>query len=288
MRKARIAGLAALAAILVLSTAALGAVSGNVGFNCANGVLGERTRVLAGTEAQASDVSLPLEGFAFRITVTQGASATLVVVPPSGAFDPSNPEAFVDDQGQARDILWLARNPQTGLWADTGAPVSVDVGLSRLTVTLTDGGAGDMDGGPNGVISVGQAVDHGDAGAPGFSGYVQPPVMPTGSIRAVLEPTEAVAAGAAWRVDGWGWLASGVTQDGLGVGTHYVEFQDATGYDAPGAANVAVTEGLTTDRTYTYTAQVPAAEAGGCETAPAPFWLLPLVLIPWVMAGRKH
>jgi hypothetical protein len=77
----------------------------------------------------------------------------------------------------------------------------------------------------------------------------------TGDLEVTLEPPEAVAAGAQWRVDGGGWQASGATVPGLTVGAHTVTCSIVLGWDVPGPQIVMVTSGLT-QLTRTYVQQL--------------------------------
>ena len=65
-----------------------------------------------------------------------------------------------------------------------------------------------------------------------------------GSITVTLTPPEAVAAGAAWSLDGGtNWNESGSTVVGLAVKTYTITFQAVAGYDAPAATNRALGAG---------------------------------------------
>jgi len=58
-------------------------------------------------------------------------------------------------------------------------------------------------------------------------------VEQTGSLRVMLSPSEVIAAGAQWRVDGGAWHNSGYTQTGLTVGQHEVEFSSIADWATP-------------------------------------------------------
>jgi len=79
-------------------------------------------------------------------------------------------------------------------------------------------------------------------------------VPQTGSITVALLPTEAVAAGAKWQVDGGALQNSGATVSGLAAGGHTVAFSAVAGYTAPASLTVSVTANATANATGTYTA----------------------------------
>jgi len=61
----------------------------------------------------------------------------------------------------------------------------------------------------------------------------------TGAVSVVISPTNAVSAGARWRVDGGGWLNSGDQSGGLSLSSHLVEFLSLPRWITP--ANITVT-----------------------------------------------
>ena len=71
-------------------------------------------------------------------------------------------------------------------------------------------------------------------------------------VRVFLEPSEAVTAGAAWRVDGGPWRGSGVLEP-LDPGVYTVEFSEAEGWITPHDRQVEVVADETTNITATYT-----------------------------------
>ncbi|HPC93807.1 MAG TPA: CotH kinase family protein [Sedimentisphaerales bacterium] len=74
----------------------------------------------------------------------------------------------------------------------------------------------------------------------------------TGALRVTLTPSEAVAAGARWRLDGGEWLASGAVMADLVPGTYTVDFGLAGVWGRPSARTVQITRGQTTELTATY------------------------------------
>ncbi|HET7537788.1 MAG TPA: hypothetical protein VFJ90_15120, partial [Candidatus Didemnitutus sp.] len=72
------------------------------------------------------------------------------------------------------------------------------------------------------------------------------PSLLAGNLKVNLTPSQAVSAGAQWRVDGGAWRSSGTTVSGLSNGTHSVSFKAVTGWIAPSTTNVTVTSGTTT------------------------------------------
>lgn len=77
----------------------------------------------------------------------------------------------------------------------------------------------------------------------------------TGSLKVILTPSQAVADGAQWNVDGGGWINSGDTAPNLSDGNHTVDFKPIPGWDKPAAAKVYVEKCKTTVRTFKYVAQ---------------------------------
>ena len=74
----------------------------------------------------------------------------------------------------------------------------------------------------------------------------------TGSLKVTIEPSEALAAGAQWRVDGGSWHSSGDTESGLAVGNHTVDYKVLSGWTEPEGMMVIVNEGETTLVNATY------------------------------------
>ena len=76
-----------------------------------------------------------------------------------------------------------------------------------------------------------------------------------GDLTVTLTPAGAVAAGAAWSVDGGStWRDSGATAYNLLAGRQYYTFRAATGYTVPSTSYTTVTAGTNTTRSYSYTA----------------------------------
>ncbi len=109
-------------------------------------------------------VTLPLGSFGFTLNLPTTTPATtsvvLTLVPPASAFDPANPNSFVNADGTVKaGINWF--KVVGGTWKGTSVPITVDLVNKVITVTLTDGLVGvDADGIVNGKIV--------DPGAPGF------------------------------------------------------------------------------------------------------------------------
>ena len=81
-------------------------------------------------------------------------------------------------------------------------------------------------------------------------------VEQTGSLRVTISPPAAVTAGAQWRVDGGTWQSSGATVAGLPIGSHTVDYKDATGWTKPGSEAVQISDGDLTDIARSYIQQV--------------------------------
>lgn len=78
--------------------------------------------------------------------------------------------------------------------------------------------------------------------------------LPTGFLTVTINPEEAIAAGALWRVDEWDWFASGETKV-VSTGPHNLEFIDVPGWITPPPQQVTIVEGQTTSATGTYAPQ---------------------------------
>ena len=66
-----------------------------------------------------------------------------------------------------------------------------------------------------------------------------------GSLTVNIFPSQVIALGAQWRVDGGAWQDSGATVTNLPSGTHTVTYQPVTGWLGPGAQSVNVPDGGT-------------------------------------------
>ncbi|MBC2711500.1 MAG: BACON domain-containing protein [Desulfosarcina sp.] len=73
-----------------------------------------------------------------------------------------------------------------------------------------------------------------------------------GSLKVTIYPSEAVSAGARWRVDGGDWNSSGYTQNGLSVGNHLLEFNTIPGWIKPTNQTVTISNNQTTDTSVEY------------------------------------
>ncbi|MBN2139043.1 MAG: lamin tail domain-containing protein [Sedimentisphaerales bacterium] len=108
-------------------------------------------------------------------------------------------------------------------------------------------------------------------------------IRQTGSLQVSISPSEAVTAGAQWRVDGGTWQDSGATVSGLVVGSHTVEYKPTTGWTEPGSEVVQVNNGATTTANGTYVLKVgslqvtilpsEAVTAGGQWRVDGGIWL---------------
>jgi hypothetical protein len=80
-------------------------------------------------------------------------------------------------------------------------------------------------------------------------------VVPPPSLRIILQPEEAVLAGAQWSVDGSGWQDSSVSVQGLTPGIHTVMYKSVTGWSKPATETVFLTNGVATTFIRTYIQQ---------------------------------
>ena len=82
----------------------------------------------------------------------------------------------------------------------------------------------------------------------------------TGSLKVTIEPDEALAAGAQWRVDGGSWHQSGDTQSNVAEGDHTLEFKEIAGWSKPGNQQVTITSGETETISTAYTQKTGALQ----------------------------
>ncbi|GMW03065.1 MAG: hypothetical protein AMXMBFR84_42010 [Candidatus Hydrogenedentota bacterium] len=80
--------------------------------------------------------------------------------------------------------------------------------------------------------------------------YVQ-----AGSVSVTIQPAEAMAAGAQWRLDGGPMQASGATLTDVTPGSHTITFSTVAGWITPADIQATVTGGQTNDETGTYVAR---------------------------------
>jgi hypothetical protein len=73
-----------------------------------------------------------------------------------------------------------------------------------------------------------------------------------GNLTVTLTPTQAVSAGAQWRVDSGTWRNSGATVKNLTNAVHTVDYKTVAGWVAPAPATVTLTNNVTTTVTGTY------------------------------------
>ena len=77
-------------------------------------------------------------------------------------------------------------------------------------------------------------------------------VQQEGALQVTINPSEAGAAGAQWKVDGGDWHDSDDTESNLSLGVHTVEFQEISGWSTPITQKVTIYEDQTTVTTGTY------------------------------------
>ncbi|NLH18021.1 MAG: hypothetical protein GX455_15705, partial [Phycisphaerae bacterium] len=77
----------------------------------------------------------------------------------------------------------------------------------------------------------------------------------TGSLTVTISPQAAIDAGAQWRVDGGAWQISGATVGGLVIGSHTVEFKEATGFTTPASQTPTLQHNQTATVTGAYVLQ---------------------------------
>ena len=74
----------------------------------------------------------------------------------------------------------------------------------------------------------------------------------SGALKVTIYPSEAISAGARWRVNGGDWNSSGYTQNGLSVGNHLLEFNTIPGWIKPTSQTVTINNNQTTDTSGEY------------------------------------
>lgn len=77
-------------------------------------------------------------------------------------------------------------------------------------------------------------------------------IVPPPSLRVLLAPEQAKAAGAQWALDGGAWQDSGSTLQGLTPGEHTLIFKSILGWLEPSPETVVLTNGLSTTLSRTY------------------------------------
>ena len=77
----------------------------------------------------------------------------------------------------------------------------------------------------------------------------------SGSLSVTLGPSEAVAAGAQWNVDGGSWQNSGATVSILSVGSHTVNYKPVPGWSEPVSETATINNNQTTQISSNYTQQ---------------------------------
>ncbi len=100
-----------------------------------------------------------------------------------------------------------------------------------------------------------------------------------GYVQTVIQPPEAAAAGAQWRVDGGAWQDSGATVE-VSSTTHTVSFKSVPGWRTPPAQSVGVPNMATITVTGTYSPYALCEGVGACNRP----WLTPAfppAVSPW-------
>jgi hypothetical protein len=90
-----------------------------------------------------------------------------------------------------------------------------------------------------------------------------------GSLTVTLEPPEARAAGARWRIDGGAWRASGATASSLAPGRHSVEFLGLAAWEVPAVQSLLVIGDRTVSAAAVYV-PIPSFAVG--EVPPLVVW----------------
>lgn len=123
--------------------------------------------------------------------------------------------------------------------------------------------------------------------------FVVGEVKGSGSLRVRLVPSDAVAGGAMWRVDGGAWHESGYELNDLDAGVYTVEFSDVAAYFTPSNERVTIGVGEKSAMTKTYLPkQLPAGCNGGTVQGAsmmplAEFLMLFAVVMLFVLTGEQ-
>ncbi|MEI7880640.1 MAG: LamG-like jellyroll fold domain-containing protein [bacterium] len=80
-------------------------------------------------------------------------------------------------------------------------------------------------------------------------------IIPPPSLRILLQPDDALVAGAQWSLDGGAWQNSGDTAQGLTPGTHTVMYKSLVGWTKPPSETLLLTNGVATTFTRAYVQQ---------------------------------
>lgn len=80
-------------------------------------------------------------------------------------------------------------------------------------------------------------------------------IIPPPSLRIMLQPDEALLAGAQWSLDGTSWQNSGDSLQGLTPGTHTVLYKSVLGWTKPASESIILTNGIATTFTRVYVQQ---------------------------------
>ncbi len=83
--------------------------------------------------------------------------------------------------------------------------------------------------------------------------FTTPKCEDIGSLKVTISPTEAVNAGAQWKVDDRDWKNSGDTESVLSVGNHTVSFKTISGWSTPSNKTVSISANQTISATGAYT-----------------------------------
>ncbi|MBI5685928.1 MAG: putative Ig domain-containing protein [Verrucomicrobia bacterium] len=130
-----------------------------------------------------------------------------------------------------------------GAWHNSGETVS-NLGVGTHTVRFSSVFGWNSPGNQNVTISDGVT-------ATASGTYTEKP----GSLQVAINPTDAVSAGAQWRVDGGAWRNNGATVSGLSRGSHTVQFKSLLGWNSPTNQEVTINRDLTTTADGDYTPQ---------------------------------
>ena len=94
------------------------------------------------------------------------------------------------------------------------------------------------------------AVKHGNVAT-----IIPGAIIPPPSLRVLLQPDEALLAGAQWSLDGTTWQNSGDSLPGLSAGTHTVLYKSVPGWTKPASETIFLTNGIATTFTRVYVQQ---------------------------------
>jgi hypothetical protein len=137
-----------------------------------------------------------------------------------------------------------------GLWQNSGTIVSnIAIGSHTVTFNTISGWTTPT----NQIVNLSFNYDHPTIVS---SSYVQQ----VGSLQVIINPTDAINAGAQWQVDAGAWQSSGATLSNIGVGSHSISFNTVFGWTTPNSQPITIFSNQTTIANGLYVQQFGSLE----------------------------